>query len=224
MGTTNGEIVSRIINTLRALSKDSRLSRRYVLKTLQNKAKFFIAQKLNDKSLFRENNLFKALDCLEMKKIDVYKCDILEFRACKKLMRSKCKLPELIYSKYGASILEVTSIDGEYLFRPITLSQYRINKSRAGNDINQQFFYLKDGYLYLPDSDVKLVSVYLLTLDLFDKEQCSNCSSEKCKSIWEFEFPIPDKLLEVVVSETLKELSMNRQIQEDQNPNMQDNG
>ena len=38
-----------------------------------------------------------------------------------------------------------------------------------------------------------------------------------------FEFVIPDKLLEVVVSETIKEISFNRQIQEDQNPNLQDN-
>lgn len=223
MGTTQGELVSRVINTLKALSKDMRLSRRYVLKTLQNKAKFYIAQKLNDKSLFRESNLFTVLDCFEMKPIEVYKCDILEFRSCKKLMRSKKKLPDLIYSKYGASILEVTSIDGEYLFRPITLSQYRINKNRAGNDINQQFFYIKDGYLYLPDSDVRLVSVYLLTLDLFEKEQCSECSDEKCKSAWDFELPIPDKLLEVIVSETIRELALSRQLQEDQNPNLQDN-
>ena len=138
-------------------------------------------------------------------------------------MKSKKKLPDLIYSKYGSSILEVTSIDSEYLFKPITLAQYRINKQRTGNDINQQFFYVKDGYLYLPDSEVERVSIYLLTLDLYDAEQCSECSDNKCKSLWDFEFPIPDKILEVVVSETLKELSMNRQIQEDQNPNLQDN-
>ena len=101
-----------------------------------------------DKSLYREMNLYKVLDCVEMIPVEIYKCDIIEFRACKKLMKSKKKLPDLIYSKYGSSILEVTSIDSEYLFKPITLAQYRINKQRTGNDINQQFFYVKDGYFY----------------------------------------------------------------------------
>ena len=220
---TNGEITSRIINTFKALSKDVRLSRRYVLKMLQNKATFYISQKLSDKSLFREMNLYKILDCFEMEKIDIYKCDIIEFRSCKKLMKSKKKLPDLIFSKYGSSILEVTSLDGEYLFKAITPVQYRMNKQRAGNNINKQFFYIKDGYLYIPDSEIAVVSLSLITLELYDLEQCSSCSKEKCKSAWEFEFIVPDKLLEVVISETLKELSINRQIQEDQNQNLQDN-
>jgi len=218
----NLEITSRVINTLKALSKDMRLSRRYVLKTLQNKASFLISQKLNDKSLYRESNLFTTLDCFELKKQDVYKCSILEFRSCKKLMKSKKKLPDLIFSKYGSSILEITSIDGEHIFKPITTSQYRINKKRKTDELKQDFYYIKDGYLYLPDSDVEIVSIVLLTLDLYEKEQCSECSDDKCKSVWEHEFIIPDKLSEVVISETLKELSLNRQIQEDQNPNLQD--
>jgi len=220
---TYRETVSRVANTLRALSKDNRLPRRYILKTLQDKAKFFISAKMADKSLYRETNLFKTLDCVEMIPIDMYKCDIIEFRSCKKLMRSAKKLPELIYSKYGSSILEVTSIDGEFLFKPITLAQYRLNKQRAGES-KQQYFYVKDGYLFLPNSEVERVSVYLLTLDLYESAQCSDCSDEKCKSFWDFEFPLPDKIIEIVVSETLKELSMNRQLQEDQNPNLQDNG
>lgn len=199
-----------------------RLSRRYVLKTLQNKASFLISQKLNDKSLYRESTLFTTLDCFELKKQDVYKCSILEFRSCKKLMKSKKKLPNLIFSKYGSSILEVTSVDGEHVFKPITASQYRINKKRKTDGVKQDFYYIKDGYLYLPDSDVEIVSIVLLTLDLYEKEQCSECSDDKCKSAWEHEFIVPNKLLEVVVSETLKELSLNRQIQEDQNPNLQD--
>lgn len=219
---TNIEITSRVINIVKALSKDNRLSRRYVLKTLQNKAKFYISQKLADKSLFRESNIYTPLNCVEMKKIDIYKCDIIEFRSCKKLMRSVKKLPELIYSKYGSSILEVTSIDGEYRFTAVTPNQYRLNKQRNSN-INQDYFYIKDGYLYLPDSEVMSVSLQLITLDLYELEQCSQCSNNKCKSAWDFEFIVPDKLLEVVISETIKEISLNRQVQEDQNPNLQDN-
>lgn len=219
----NSEIVSRVLNTLKALTKDNRLSRRHVLYTLQQKSKFLISQKLNDKSLFKEDNLYKVVDCFELKELDVYNCDIVEFRSCNKLMKSKKKLPELIYSRYGASLKEVTSIDGEYLFKPTTLSQYRVDKKRAGFNDKLSFFYIKDGYLYLPNSEVQVVSLYILTADAYEAEQCSECSDKKCDSVWDFEFNCPDKLLEVVIQETIKELSMNRQIQADQNPNLVDN-
>lgn len=220
---TYGETVSRIINTFKALSKDNKLYRRHVLKVLLDKATFYISQKLQDKSLYRESNLFSVLDCFEMEAIDKIKCDIAEFRTCGTLMKSKERLPKLLYSKYGPSILEVTSIDESFDFSFVTPQQYRINKKRTNSNLDLIYYYIKDGYLYIPDREIFAVSIVLLTLDGYDKEQCSQCSENKCKSFWDFEFIVPDKLLEVIVGETIKELTLNRQIQVDQNPNMQDN-
>ena len=52
---TNGEFVSRVINGLSFLNKDEHVSRRYILSVGQNKSKFYISQKLSDKSLFSIN-------------------------------------------------------------------------------------------------------------------------------------------------------------------------
>lgn len=216
---TNAEVISRISNTLNTLTKDGRRSPRYILKTAQDKASFFISQKLGERTLFREGNLYTMLDCLEMVSIDVIKCDIIEFRMCNNIMRSKKKLPKLIYSKYGESIKEVTSVDGEFLFKPITPAQFRRNKDRKLKS-KDLFFYVKDGYLYLPDSDVKRVSLQLITLDLYDKDECSECADKDCKSALEYEFICPDKLLEVVISETIKELSLSKQIPPSINPDL----
>jgi len=216
----NLEVTSRILNTLKSLSKDNRTPRRYVLKVAQEKAKFLIGQKLGESSLYREQNLYSTLECMEMEKADLIKCPIIEFRSCKQLMRSKKQLPELIHSKYGASVKEVTSLDGEFLLLPITPYQYRLNKQRKDGLKGENFFYIKDNYLYIPELEVKMVQVVLITQDLYDLEECSECKDNSCKSVWDYEFICSDKLLEVVLQETLKEVSMTKQIQADQNPNL----
>jgi len=215
----NNNLVSRIQSLLKGTSKDGRISRRLILKTAESKAKFLIAQKLNDRSLYREQNLYQTISCIELIDQDIIRCPIIEFKSCRSLKRSKLKLPELIHSKYGNSLKEVISIDGQYSFEPITPAQYRLNKRRTLKT-KTDYFYVQDGYLYLPDSEVEIVDIIILTTDLYELEQCSSCSENKCKSAWDFEFICPDKLLEVVIQETIKELSLSKQIREDVNPNL----
>lgn len=219
----NSELVSRISGILKGNSKDSRISRRLILKTAQNKAKFLISQKLNDMSLYREMNLYKEVSCVEMIDQNIVSCPIIEFRMCENLKRSKKQIPELIYSRHGSSIKDVTSVDNMYSFSAINPTQYRLNKKRS-LQVKQDVYYIQDGYLYLPDSEVMSINILLITTDLYDLEQCSECSKNKCKSAWDFEFICPDKLLEIVIQETIKELSMIKQIQEDVNPNLNPNG
>lgn len=219
---TNSEFTSRVINGLNALSKDDRISRRYILHVGKQKSMFYISQKLNDRSLFREDNIYKTLDCFELERIEAVKCDIIEFRKCNSIMKSKKKLPKLIYSRYGSTLKEVTTVDEEKEFKPTTPSQYRRDKNRvSGTDyIN---YYVKDGYLYLIDTEIEIVNLYLLTLDLDDIDNVSACSTPGCKSLWDYEFIVPDKLEELIIAETVKEVAMKKQIPADENPNLNNN-
>lgn len=221
---TNAEIVSRVRNGLNSISKDDRISRRYILHVAKQKATFLISQKLGDRSLYREDNLYKTLDCFEMEPIDVVRCEILEFRRCKSIMRSKCKLPKLIYSRYGNSLKEVITADGEKEFKPITPSQYRRDKNRVeGSDYI--YYYIKDGYLYLLDTEIELVSLYLISMELDSLDKDCGCSDlgDECMSLWDYEFNVPDKLLEAIVGEAIKEVAMAKQIPRDENPNSNNN-
>lgn len=218
---TNREIVSRIRNDLNSINKDSRKSRRYILKTLRDKASFLIAQKMNDRSLFREDNLYDVVECFELESIEVVKCDIIEFRRCKSIMKSKCKIPKLIYSRYGSSLKEVTGIDNEIEFKATTPSQYRRDKIRGFSDYN--YYYIKDEYLYLIDSEVERVNLYLITTETEKINECSACKECDCKSLWDYEFKVPSKLTEVVIAETLKEILPSIQIPTDENPNLNSN-
>lgn len=219
---TNSEFVSRVRNGLNSVSKDDRISRRYILHVGKQKSTFLVSQKLGERSLFREDNIYSVIDCFEMEAIDVVRCDILEFRRCRSIMRSKCKLPKLIYSRYGASLKEVTTADEEREFKPITPSQYRRDKNRVEKS-DYIYFYVKDGYLYLLDTEIELVSLYLITMDMDKIEEDCSCNEDKCKSLWDYEFIVPDKLEEAVLGETIKEISMRKQIPADENPNSNNN-
>ncbi|MCB1711757.1 MAG: hypothetical protein KDH96_04535 [Candidatus Riesia sp.] len=218
---TNKEIVSRVKNTLNLVNKDMDVNGRFILHTAQNISISYISKRLRSRSLYRQDNLFTTVPCVELIDIDVFSCDIVEFKSCKKLKRSKKKLPELIYSRYGSSLKEVTAIDGLYEFKPSTLSQYRRDSQRAGFS-DYKYFYVKNGYLWIPDSEQELVELYLLTPDLYDLYEMSECQDD-CKSAWDYEFIVPSDLLEQVISETAQKISIRYQIPTDENPNLDSN-
>jgi hypothetical protein len=220
---TNLEIVSRITNTINALTKDVRKSRRYILNVARSKASFLISQKLGERSLIKEDNIYTTINCFEMEKIDVVKCDIIEFRRCKAVMRSKKKLPKLINSRIGNSLKEVTSLDDEREFKATTPSQYRRDKNRGKSDYVE--YYVKNGYLYIVDAEIFAVNLYLITLETDKVDSASSCSDKDCdcKSLWEYDFTVPDKLLDTVVTESVKEIILSIQNPTDENPNLNSN-
>lgn len=221
---TNKQIVSEVINDLRLLNIDEHISRRFVLFKLKQKAKNLISQKLLDRTLSYEYNLFKTVKCFELKKIDTYKCDIVEFKSCNTVMKSVKPLPEPIYSRLGHSVKEVTNIDGSLELTPINLDQYRRNKRRQTKDSFSIFYYIdSDGYLYIPDKDIEVVTLKIITVNPEEIEQVQSCGTEnKCKSGWDFEFIVPDKLQQAVYKDALINELVNiyKRVQIDENPDL----
>ena len=218
---TNREITSEIINILKSNNKDNRLSRRFVLSLLRDSAEFLIAQKWGERSILMETSLYSFIPCFEFEKIDVKDCPSIEFRLCKTLMKSKNPLPKLIFSRLGASIKDIVSVDGEFLFTYVDEAQYRRNKKRKYKLKNEVYIYLgTDNHLYIPDHEILSLDLTILTTDSDGVGDCSSCSDkDKCLSAWDYEFKAPNKLIPIVISETLKVLGISKNINEDQSPN-----
>lgn len=217
---TNADFVSRVINGIRGLTKDDHISQRYVLSIGRTKATTYIAQKLEDRTIYREDNIQSHIPCLELKRESIVDCPIVEFRRCKILMKSKIRLPELIYSKYGASVFLVTTLDGLTKFDFITPASYsNLFKREFGLKGNK--YTIQDGYLYILNKKIDAVNVSIVTL--FDKEAAEACGCKKvdtCKSVWDYDFICPDKLLEPVIADTTNEvMGIWRRITPDENPN-----
>lgn len=220
MTISYNEVASRVQNTLNALSKDTFIPKRYILHVFKTKAEFLMAQKFYDKSLFRETNLFKWIDCVQMDEVSPNKCGV-ELQACSRVMKSRKKLPKLIWSRYGASAVSVVNIDGSKEYEIISHSYYNTIRKKRGFDKfkgNYAIIY-PDNHLYIPDSSVKKVNILVYSLDekIQDVSDCEDTCT--CESYWNTEVEISDKLIEPIFQETLREISMRMNIPYDANEN-----
>lgn len=214
------EATSRVINILKLNNKDEHTSRRYVLHLLRTTAKTLISQKLLDRTITHDNNLYSIIPCFEFEKIDVVKCPLIEFRMCKTLMKSVKPLPELVFSRLGASIKDIVAIDGEYRFTLVDKAQYQRNKKRKHSIKGETYIYLhSDMYLYIPDDEIYSVDLNILTLKTEELYKYSACNEEECESYWNAPFICPDKLLETTFAQVLQTLGITKQSRDDQNPN-----
>ncbi len=218
---TNLEFVSQIAGILKTNNKDNRIPKRMILAIGKDVATFLVAQKLLDRTITQETNLYSNISCFEFEKIEAKRCPSIEFRMCSTLMKSIKPLPKLVFSRLGASIKEVVALDGNFVFSFVDEAQYRRNKKRNQQLKNQIFIYLgTDGHLYIPDKEIYSLDLTLLTLDNITAKNCSSCEeNDNCSNSWEYEFICPDKLLETVKDITLQKLSMTRNIIEDTNLN-----
>lgn len=221
---TNKQFVSRVIGDLKALSKDGKISRRLVLSIGKDKAEFLMGQKYDEMTLFKEASIISYIECFPMCEIDSKSCGIFEFKLCENLMKSKHKLPRSIAGKNGTGVISVSGLDGELSFKPSTEKSYRDQVKRKYFDKNTRFYLIKDGYLYLPNSEVELVDISMIAMDKWQVDQVSECTPNSCKSWWDYDFVCIDRLYESVVTNTVQELSSTwASIVPDSNPNLDPN-
>ena len=222
---TNNEFVSRVVNNLKALTKDDHISKRFILRTGRTKAKFLMSQKLDELTMFREEDCITTVSCFELERVDHKTCDIFEFRLCNKLMKSKHKLPEGFFGKNGAGIVSVTPVDEHTRYNFISPNQYIDLKKRKYARDTTKYYYIKDGYLYLPDSTVELVDLRLFTVYRHEALSLCGCNPSKtCKSVWDQEFICPDRFLDLIIKDTMNELAtIYRTSVKDENPNLDSN-
>jgi hypothetical protein len=223
------EAVSMIQGALNAQAKDTYIPRRLILSVLKSKAEILMAQKFNDKSLFREINLFKWARCIRLEEIDTVNCGKIELQKCSSAMVSECELPELVWSRYGASILMVTNVLDEKEYTLITPADYiNMRKKRGFEKFMGRYAILyPDGRIAIPDSTVKKINILLYSLDeaIDDKiDSMSDCGEENhtnygCRNRWETEFNVTKKVRDAAIAEALKFLSIRMQIPLDANPN-----
>ena len=216
----NKSAVSKVVNQFRLANKDNHRSRRYILKVLQDIATTLISQKLLDRTLFSEINLYSEIPCFEFKRIESKSCPAIDFRLCNVLMKSKKPLPKLIFSRLGASVKEIVSLDGDYKFIFLDKGQYLRNKKRKYSIKGEVYVYLgSDMHLYIPDEEIYSLDLTVITIKTEDVDDCSSCKESNCQSKWDYEFKCPDKLIDIVFKMAYQELGINRQIIEDQQPN-----
>lgn len=224
--STNAEFVSRVAGDMKATTKDGRLPRRLVLSIGRDKARFLMSQKLDEMTLFREDGIISTIECFEMENVPLVECDLEDIANCKSVMKSVKKLPSGLFGKNGSGILHVFSVDNSLKFNYTNVRRYRDLQNLRYKRNTSQYYTIKNGYLYLLDSEVELLSVQMIALKKEEVNSSSSCCSteKKCLSIWSQEFVCPDRFYDLIVRDTLTEIAnIYRTSVEDSNPNLDPN-
>ena len=69
---TNREIVDKLVNALKYNNKDESISRRFILKVFRDTAKWLISQKLLDRTIHKELNLYSEISCFEFENFAIF--------------------------------------------------------------------------------------------------------------------------------------------------------
>jgi len=221
--STNREVVSRVINGGRFVTKDGSIRWRYILSIARMKAKFLMSQKLDELSLNKEEGIKFRIECFPMERIQSKDCGIVEFKLCDRVMRSCNKLPETIFGKSGTGILRVTNIDESKEYKYVTAKEYARLKKRKYRNTSARYFTIKDERLICPESNAELLEIEMIAIDRDDAEQTSSCAPKDsgCRNVWDADFVCPDRFLELVVQDTISEVAnFYRTSMPDENPNL----
>lgn len=224
MEITYRNIVSRIQNIFKGLTKDTYIPRRLILSIYKSKAEHFLLQKLNEKKMFDNQDIFQWINCIRLEEDSPVKCGIPVFSECRSLMKSVKKIPDIINTDYGYAIIMATNIDHSKTYDLKSIRYINeIKNSPHYSLVKGKYFYIVDGYIYIPDSEVEVINLLALSLDE-KKDECSECSeNSECSNYWETKINLPKKFVDLAVSQTIQEVAMRLHIPKDELPNLDSN-
>lgn len=214
---SNRQIISDVINFLRANNIDERFSYRYILSELRDAAQTLIKQDTDNRRIYKQTNLWKPLPCgVEMEEVPFIQCNI-DIEDGRRMMRSKERLPAVYTTNYGA-LLNVSTLDGTIL-KETTFEKLKDDSTRRFK-IKENYFILSDGYLFVPDLYVEALrlSGFFKDEDYLNFGSCKHATS--CISPLDQEFNCPDYLVKVVKETVQKSLFQSLTRPVDERPNL----
>lgn len=193
---TAGEVIAKVRNDNKFLSKDNKLSDRYVLATAKNVAKRIIKQSNNLTKIYKSDEMFQYLYCQDLVKVDLSECCNVTTGCF--IARTRNKIPTIETGFSGYLIQRVTPIDGGKDINPTTARDYQNikNLKYSGNNL---YYWIQNGYLYISDSEIEKVSISAFFSEyILDEGDCPNPYDRK--------FLCPEWLLDEVLQVLNKEL------------------
>lgn len=180
---TIGEVISRIKSSNKYLFDDNLISDRFVYSIAKSTASLLVKQEINKRKLLNSDNVFTAIECLNLIETDLNECGI---NSCNKVRRSKDPLPKLEEGLFNYTIQGVYNIDNSEEIYFITTREY-INLSKLRFKPNKIYYTIKNGHLYVLDRDIENINIYIYSPD-------DSFQQEDCDDIYKAEFKIPSYL------------------------------
>ena len=176
----NKEIVSEIVNDLRALNIDDRISSRYVLSKLRGFLSLYIKRENDQRRLYNYDNIWLTVPCVKMIPSNDVECCGVRIPKCKLWMRSEKPIPELYRTGAGPAIKEVQSMRGDIVFDKSTLKDFERSAKRRWQDKTVKYYWIENGHLVIPDTEIEYVTLIAYFKDKKAGKLLSGCPENEC--------------------------------------------
>lgn len=208
--TTIGEVVSRVRNQMKAVRQDAFLTDRFIYSIIGKHAKWLMKREDSKSNLMKFNSIMQTLDKVELTEIDRIEAGCINLSTNIKVMRTRENIPLFMQGYWGPLIRQITSVDGQIDFQPITPTQYTIlsqSKNFRFNKTNY-YWYINDN-LYFPDISWQYVRIEGVFEDDIAAYKCSDCKNNfNCLARQDQNFNVPDYLFGEIETNVLKDLSV----------------
>jgi hypothetical protein len=174
-------------------------------------AKMYIKRQDGITTRAKFNSLFTRLPCVELIEVDRVEacCDI---RSGVTVKRTKEKLPGIIEGASGPLLRFVGSIDTSTEAFRTTPQLYNALQKTSGAKYNKnKYYWILDGYIYLPNVDWESIAVDGIFEDSLDIFKCNSL----CKPIQEQVFSIPPELFAEIEQQVTNDFMKSMQINND---------
>lgn len=197
-------IVSDIAGDIRAITHDDRYSYRFLANKFLDKIQYFLRQDAKSREVFRDMSMWETINCIKLEDITGCKdCGITI--VCNTLKKSKDKMPQSYDTSYG-KLIKVITIDGSREFTQISSFSYKDYTNKQYGAKNQGYYWIENGYLYVPDTEIDTIRVMIVPKNSNDvaflNGECIDCVSPLDAKI-----NYPDYLITLAKQETVKEIA-----------------
>lgn len=206
---TNRQLISEIRNDLQSISPDVWIPGAYILSKSRGFAALFIKREADDKRLFRFSDLYTVIKCLKMEEKDLIDCCDINIPNCKTVMVSKQPLPEVYSTRFGY-LLNVSSVDYDKRYIPITPEGFKNIQSREFKDLSNRYFWFENQHVVSPvinDVTPSVLTVRGVFPDKAAALKLNSCGDAVgCLRVLDQEFVAPKHLLQEIKDATTKDL------------------
>lgn len=211
-----GEAISRIKNVLKSVKEDAFMTDRFVHSLIMKYAKTLIQRDNRNLNVFKNSGLFKEIPCLELITVDRVEACCLNIKTGCTFKRSKNRLPTISTIDKGYLIRSVTTLDySQSLVRTDPTAYMNITKSTNFKYNTSKYFWIVDGYLFIPDVDWEAVRISAMFEENYTGQACNEQQINPCSSEQERELNVPEYLFSEIENLVRQEILTGGQIPSD---------
>lgn len=213
--------ISDINNELASVDLDSRFSFRFIASKLRGRIETILRQDSTDRNILTINEIWKPLHCIALQDADSQTCSSY-YEYCDCLKKSTKKIPSVYTGKFG-NFIKIMVVDRSIEFKQIKPFEYKDIKKREFRSKKIQYFWIEEGYLYIPDCTIEEVIGYGIFKDSQEADYF-NGDIGPCYLPLDSTLLIPDYILDVAKQAVVSELAqINKRLVQDNNPNLNSN-